>query len=155
MAHATHIAHRLPTPCHAVGADFELAAPEKTYLRSCRPVVATCAVRTGCGKSQVSRYIIDELQKRGKKCVLVRHPMVSGGAGWGGAGLELVLSWSAGRTQVLPILPALLPDSGVGPRGSGPDPAGLPASLDGAHWAVHMCHAAAVRQPGGAGCAAV
>ncbi|EFN59399.1 hypothetical protein CHLNCDRAFT_33851 [Chlorella variabilis] len=64
--------------CLAVGADFELAAPEKTYLRSCRPVVATCAVRTGCGKSQVSRYIIDELQKRGKKCVLVRHPMPYG-----------------------------------------------------------------------------
>ena len=34
-------------------------------------------MRTGCGKSQVSRYIIDELAKLGKKCVLVRHPMVS------------------------------------------------------------------------------
>lgn len=39
----------------------------------CRPL----QVRTGCGKSQVSRYIIDELDKLGKKCVLVRHPMVS------------------------------------------------------------------------------
>ncbi len=33
-------------------------------------------VRTGCGKSQTSRYIVDELQKLGRKCVLVRHPMV-------------------------------------------------------------------------------
>lgn len=44
------------------------------------PELLCCAplqVRTGCGKSQVSRYIIDELAKLGKKCVLVRHPMVS------------------------------------------------------------------------------
>ena len=49
-------------------------------------------VRTGCGKSQVSRYIIDELDKLGKKCVLVRHPMVSTWLRWcwqGLRGLEL------------------------------------------------------------------
>ena len=55
-------------------------APTRTYLESCKTVVAVCAVRTGCGKSQASRYIIDELQKAGKKCVLVRHPMVSAGS---------------------------------------------------------------------------
>lgn len=64
--------------CLAAGADFGLVAPASTYLRSSKPVVAVCAVRTGCGKSQVSRYIIDELQKQGKKCVLVRHPMPYG-----------------------------------------------------------------------------
>ncbi|KAL4426373.1 hypothetical protein ABPG77_004667 [Micractinium sp. CCAP 211/92] len=64
--------------CLAAGADFELVAPDKTYLRSSKPVVAVCAVRTGCGKSQASRYLVDELQKLGRKCVLVRHPMPYG-----------------------------------------------------------------------------
>lgn len=40
------------------------------------PAARLPQVRTGCGKSQTSRYIIDELQKLGRKCVLVRHPMV-------------------------------------------------------------------------------
>lgn len=53
-------------------AAFELSLSPGTYTPPTRS-----QVRTGCGKSQVSRYVIDELQRRGKKCVLVRHPMVS------------------------------------------------------------------------------
>ena len=71
----SHAGH--PAPTTAAGADFGLVAPEHAYLRSAKPVVAVCAVRTGCGKSQTSRYVIDALKKHGKKCVLVRHPMVS------------------------------------------------------------------------------
>ena len=74
-----------PAPIPAAGADFGLVAPEHAYLRSAKPVVAVCAVRTGCGKSQTSRYVIDALKKRGKKCVLVRHPMVSQQGKAGGA----------------------------------------------------------------------
>lgn len=44
-------------------------------LPSSKPVIAVCAVRTGCGKSQVSRYVIETLKKHGKSAVLVRHPM--------------------------------------------------------------------------------
>ncbi|PSC74837.1 Sporulation RMD1 [Micractinium conductrix] len=69
---------QLAARCLAAGADFGLVAPARTQLPSEKPVVAVCAVRTGCGKSQTSRYIIDALQKRGKKCVLVRHPMAAG-----------------------------------------------------------------------------
>eukprot|EP00887_Chlorella_sp_A99_P005397 scaffold1.g5397.t1 len=65
--------------CLAAGADYRLVAPRRTMLASSKPVIAVCAVRTGCGKSQVSRYIIDRLQKaHGMKCVLVRHPMPYG-----------------------------------------------------------------------------
>ena len=54
-----------------------MLAPQHAYLQSTKPVVAVCAVRTGCGKSQTSRYVIDRLARAGKSCVLVRHPMVS------------------------------------------------------------------------------
>ena len=62
----------------AAGADFRLIGPGATMLRSNRPVVAVCAVRTGCGKSQTTRYVAGVLQETGKKVVAVRHPMPYG-----------------------------------------------------------------------------
>ena len=62
----------------AAGADFRLIGPKETMLRSSKPVVAVCAVRTGCGKSQTTRYVAGLLQAMGKKVVAVRHPMPYG-----------------------------------------------------------------------------
>lgn len=62
----------------ACGADFRLIGPSATMLKSRRPVVSVCAVRTGCGKSQVVRYLCDLLVDRGIKPVVVRHPMPYG-----------------------------------------------------------------------------
>ena len=62
----------------AAGADFRILGPRATMLRSSRPVVAVCAVRTGCGKSQTSRRVGRILMDHGLKVVLVRHPMPYG-----------------------------------------------------------------------------
>ncbi len=62
----------------AAGADFMLLGAERTMVKSTVPVVAVCAVRTGCGKSQTSRRVAEVLQSMGKKVVLVRHPMPYG-----------------------------------------------------------------------------
>jgi predicted GTPase len=62
----------------AAGADFRLLGPRQTMLRSTKPVVAICAVRTGCGKSQTTRRIGQYLRSRGLKVALVRHPMPYG-----------------------------------------------------------------------------
>ena len=62
----------------AAGADFRLLGPRATMLRSRRPVVAVCAVRTGCGKSQTSRRIGRLLLDSGLRVALVRHPMPYG-----------------------------------------------------------------------------
>ncbi len=62
----------------AAGADYTLMGTKRTMVTSSKPVVAVCAVRTGCGKSQTSRYITKLLQKAGKKVVAVRHPMPYG-----------------------------------------------------------------------------
>jgi predicted GTPase len=62
----------------AAGADFRLLGPRATMLHSSKPVVAVCAVRTGCGKSQTSRHIGKYLIDRGLKVALVRHPMPYG-----------------------------------------------------------------------------
>jgi len=62
----------------AAGADFELLGPRRTLLESSRPVVAVCAVRTGCGKSQTSRYVARALEAQGLKVAVVRHPMPYG-----------------------------------------------------------------------------
>lgn len=64
--------------CNAAGSDFWLVAPAKTMLKSSRPVIAVCAVRTGSGKSQTSRYIANLLRKLGFRVVLIRHPMPYG-----------------------------------------------------------------------------
>lgn len=63
---------------NAWGANFTLASPDKTMIRSTRPVIAITAVRTGVGKSQTTRYISSILKKLGKKVVAVRHPMPYG-----------------------------------------------------------------------------
>lgn len=62
----------------AAGADFRLLGPKATMLRSTKPVVAVCAVRTGCGKSQTSRRIGQILLGHGLAVALVRHPMPYG-----------------------------------------------------------------------------
>jgi predicted GTPase len=62
----------------AAGADFELLGPRSTMLRSSRPVIAVCAVRTGSGKSQTTRYVARVLAEQGVTSVIVRHPMPYG-----------------------------------------------------------------------------
>jgi len=61
----------------AAGADFELLGM-RTMLKSSKPVVAVCAVRTGSGKSQTTRYIAEEIKSAGLEPVVVRHPMPYG-----------------------------------------------------------------------------
>ncbi len=62
----------------AAGADFLLPGAARTMLPAAKPVIAVCAVRTGCGKSQTTRKICEILSDRGKKVVAVRHPMPYG-----------------------------------------------------------------------------
>jgi predicted GTPase len=62
----------------AAGANFTLLGPEATMLQARVPVVAVCAVRTGCGKSQTTRYIAELLKREGLRVVAVRHPMPYG-----------------------------------------------------------------------------
>jgi predicted GTPase len=62
----------------ATGADFRLLGPDATMLGSSKPVVAVCAVRTGCGKSQTSRAVGRALVDAGLRVALVRHPMPYG-----------------------------------------------------------------------------
>ena len=62
----------------AAGADFRLLGPHATMLGSIKPVVAVCATRTGCGKSQTSRKIGQELLDAGLRVALIRHPMPYG-----------------------------------------------------------------------------
>ncbi|NIA30375.1 MAG: GTPase [Actinobacteria bacterium] len=63
---------------NAAGASFMLLGPKKTMLKSKVPVVAICAVRTGCGKSQTTRRVAEILKSKGKKIVAIRHPMPYG-----------------------------------------------------------------------------
>ncbi len=63
---------------NAAGADFTLLGIEKTMIRSSKPVIAVCAVRTGCGKSQTTRRVAEILQAAGRKVVAIRHPMPYG-----------------------------------------------------------------------------
>jgi predicted GTPase len=62
----------------AAGADFWLLGAEHTQIKSHVPVISVCAVRTGCGKSPVSRLVAAELRRYGKKPVVIRHPMPYG-----------------------------------------------------------------------------
>jgi predicted GTPase len=62
----------------AAGADFKLISPDHSWIKSNKPIVAVCAVRTGCGKSQTSRKIVELLTKAGKRVVAIRHPMPYG-----------------------------------------------------------------------------
>lgn len=62
----------------AAGADFIIIGASYTMITSSKKVVSVCAVRTGCGKSQTSRQIVQVLKDAGKKVVSVRHPMPYG-----------------------------------------------------------------------------
>ncbi|MEA5111221.1 hypothetical protein SDC9_15583 [bioreactor metagenome] len=63
---------------NAAGANFLLLGPRDTMVSSTKPVIAVGATRTGCGKSQTSRRIIEILMEKGLKVVAVRHPMPYG-----------------------------------------------------------------------------
>jgi predicted GTPase len=69
-----HLASRVV----AAGADFWLLGSEHTQIKSSVPVISICAVRTGCGKSPVSRLVASQLRSEGWKPVVVRHPMPYG-----------------------------------------------------------------------------
>lgn len=62
----------------SAGADFRLLGPRATMIKSQKPVVAICAVRTGSGKSQTTRAVARALGAMGKRIVVVRHPMPYG-----------------------------------------------------------------------------
>lgn len=62
----------------ATGADFVLLGPERTMVQAPVPVIAVSAVRTGCGKSQVTRWLSHRLRQRGLRLAVIRHPMPYG-----------------------------------------------------------------------------
>jgi predicted GTPase len=72
--HVMHVGSR----ALAAGADFVLLGPHATELRSRKPVVAICAVRTGSGKSQTTRHVAGVLRGAGKRVAVLRHPMPYG-----------------------------------------------------------------------------
>ncbi|MCH8272664.1 MAG: GTPase [Candidatus Marinimicrobia bacterium] len=63
---------------NAVGAHFSLIGSAQTMVKSTKPVVAVCAVRTGSGKSQTTRKVAEVLKEMGKKVAVIRHPMPYG-----------------------------------------------------------------------------
>jgi len=63
---------------NAAGANFMLLGPKETMVKSTKPVIAIGATRTGCGKSQTSRRVVELLMAKGLKVVAVRHPMPYG-----------------------------------------------------------------------------
>jgi len=69
---------RLSARVNTAGANFMLMGWKDTMLKSSKPVIAVCASRTGCGKSQTTRYIVELLREMGKQCVAIRHPMPYG-----------------------------------------------------------------------------
>jgi predicted GTPase len=69
---------KLSSIVNAAGANFMLIGPNETMLKSTKPVIAVVATRTGCGKSQTSRKVIEHLMAEGLKVVAVRHPMPYG-----------------------------------------------------------------------------
>ena len=76
LTHAAvmHLASR----AMVAGADFLLLGPERTMLSAQVPVIAVSAVRTGCGKSQTTRWLSKLLRKRGLRVAVIRHPMPYG-----------------------------------------------------------------------------
>jgi predicted GTPase len=69
---------RVAALVQAAGASFTLLGPRDTQLVSIKPVISVCAVRTGCGKSQTARRVIELLMAHGARVVAVRHPMPYG-----------------------------------------------------------------------------
>ena len=63
---------------NTAGANFTLLGPKSTSLKSTKPVISVCAIRTGSGKSQTSRKIIEILMENNLKVIAVRHPMPYG-----------------------------------------------------------------------------
>ena len=63
---------------NAAGADFTLLGPKNTQVKSTKPLISVCAVRTGSGKSQTSRKIIEILMEKNLKVIAIRHPMPYG-----------------------------------------------------------------------------
>jgi len=72
-----HVMHK-GSQVIAAGADFVLLGFNETSLKSSKPVVSVCAVRTGAGKSQTTRRVCRKLLDRGRRVVAVRHPMPYG-----------------------------------------------------------------------------
>jgi len=72
-----HVMH-IGAIVNAAGASYIMLGPKDTMLKSGKPVVAVCAVRTGAGKSQTSRRIIELLKKKDLKAIAIRHPMPYG-----------------------------------------------------------------------------
>ena len=72
-----HMGH-LMARANAMGADFRVLGPADTMVKSTRPVVSVCAVRTGCGKSAMSRAVARTLRDAGLRVVAIRHPMPYG-----------------------------------------------------------------------------
>lgn len=63
---------------NAAGADFMMMGTTNTMVKTTKPLVTICAVRTGCGKSQTTRAVIRALKAKGLKVVSIRHPMPYG-----------------------------------------------------------------------------
>ncbi len=63
---------------NAAGASFKLLGKEQTMVKSNKPLISVCAVRTGCGKSQTTRKVAEILRSKGKNVVVIRHPMPYG-----------------------------------------------------------------------------
>ncbi|MCL2387842.1 MAG: cyclic 2,3-diphosphoglycerate synthase [Defluviitaleaceae bacterium] len=63
---------------NAAGADFTVMGFKNTMIKSTKPVIAVGAIRTGCGKSQTSRRVVELLMEHGKKVIAIRHPMPYG-----------------------------------------------------------------------------
>jgi len=78
--HVMHLASR----ALAAGADFALLGPKRTMLASPLPVIAVTAVRTGCGKSPLARWLARRLRDRASRVAVLRHPMPYG---------DLALEW--------------------------------------------------------------
>ena len=72
-----HVMH-IGAIVNAAGATYMMLGPKDTMLRSSRPVIAVCAVRTGAGKSQTSRRVAEILKKKDLRVIVVRHPMPYG-----------------------------------------------------------------------------
>lgn len=62
----------------AAGADFSLLGPQRTMLSASLPVIAITAVRTGCGKSAIARWLSRRLRDAGRRVAVLRHPMPYG-----------------------------------------------------------------------------
>jgi predicted GTPase len=63
---------------NAAGADFMIMGADHTTVETDKPVISICASRTGCGKSQTTRRVMEILNARGLKAVAIRHPMPYG-----------------------------------------------------------------------------